>query len=594
MATYVAAANTAAAVQAAMDLATAAGDIVEIPADAGGTGWTAGVSWNAPANATLRGAGTSATGGGDQTVIIDDYNANARLIEINMASSGTFRMTGITVQSGTAVTAKDGGTIMFSGEAELRIDHCHLDFSGLANYQVLTLYNTGGGVADHNIFDYGSQYQGIYCYNGRKGASDAVGNFEWSLPTAFGGETFFFFEDNVFTGNEFTTRIIDAQSGSKFVVRFNDIHDLTVSDEHGTGHAGNDRGVKAKEVYGNSCTSDRLAGGPNQTAVNTINGTALFWGNSWNQVYKNIYTFIYTRKNCATYTQNVVPTGWGYTGGTPKTGTVDVTGTAVTKVSGDDFDTDWPAGTMIYIVGATSTAFAGQEPNASASCAIESVNSTTSITLTNGGHTGDPLTGVTWYVGSVWDGNTDELGYPALDQPGYGQGDLITGDHPDKVNDTTGTPIWPNQALEPVYIWNNTGDPATGWGGFALSNQSGGLVVEDRDFYLPASGIQTSPTEPFDGTSGVGWGTLANRPTTCTAGVAYFAIDQGDWNTSATNPYGVQQNGASGVLYKATAPDTWTEYYEPYTYPHPLQSASAPSPSVPDAPTGLTLTPFGP
>jgi hypothetical protein len=37
----------------------------------------------------------------------------------------------------------------------------------------------------------------------------------------------------------------------------------------------------------------------------------------------------------------------------------------------------------------------------------------------------------------------------------------------------------------------------------------------------------------------------------------------------------VQQNGASGVLYKCTAPNTWTLYYTPYTYPHPLQTSSS-------------------
>jgi hypothetical protein len=99
-------------------------------------------------------------------------------------------------------------------------------------------------------------------------------------------------------------------------------------------------------------------------------------------------------------------------------------------------------------------------------------------------------------------------------------------------------------------------------------------VVANRDYYPSASGVQTSPTSPFNGSSGTGWGTLANRPTTCTPGVAYFATDQGSWNTSTSNPYGVQQNGANGVLYKCTAPNTWTLYYTPYIYPHPLQRPS--------------------
>ena len=210
------------------------------------------------------------------------------------------------------------------------------------------------------------------------------------------------------------------------------------------------------------------------------NGTSLVWGNTWDQVYKNIYLFKQTRKNNATYSQNATPAGWGYAG----------------------------------------TQFNGR--------------------------------------GSNWDGGTalgtdTTLGYPCIDQPGRGQGDLLVTLFPNKVNNTTGTLRWPNQALEPIYIWNNTGSIVPGWGSSVYSNDTGGRVVANRDYYPPASGQQTSPTSPFNGTSGTGWGTLANRPTTATPGVAYFATDQGSWNTSTSNPYGVQQNGADGVLYKCTA-----------------------------------------
>ena len=37
----------------------------------------------------------------------------------------------------------------------------------------------------------------------------------------------------------------------------------------------------------------------------------------------------------------------------------------------------------------------------------------------------------------------------ALDQPGGGKGDLITGTTP--INSTTETAMWPHQALEPTY-----------------------------------------------------------------------------------------------------------------------------------------------
>lgn len=73
-----------------------------------------------------------------------------------------------------------------------------------------------------------------------------------------------------------------------------------------------------------------------------------------------------------------------------------------------------------------------------------------------------------------WDENrTGENGYACLDQPGRGQGDLVT---------TTSSGIspssWPRQVLSPVYFWNNTG----------LRDMQGGstssLIQLDRDFFF--------------------------------------------------------------------------------------------------------------
>jgi hypothetical protein len=495
-----AASLSSADVQAALDSA-GAGDTVVLPAGAGT--WSSIVYCNPFATGlTIRGAGTSVTGGGDQTVITDNVVGSPMLAGY-IAATGVMRITGITFTIGTG-SSKDT-TIGFNGPGTMRIDHCTFNMvaGGHQDPAKAIQFNKAiYGVMDSCILNF-KGLRAIYFFNGRDNG-DGQGNYEWSLPTEFGGPNYFFIEDNIINGiangSTYETRIFDGYTAAKVVVRFNTVSQAVLGETHGTGHSGDDRGLRSQEIYGNSVTSS-LGADPNYCAIDLGNGTGLVWGNTWNEVYKIIYLFKQTRKNNSTYPQIATPGGWGYAG----------------------------------------TEFNG--------------------------------------TGSMWDGGTalgtDAVkGYPVLDQVGRGQGDLITGTFAAKINNATGTIYWPNQALEPVYIWNNPGANAPGWGSSVYNDDTGGRVVANRDYYPSASGIQTTASSPFDGTVGTGWGTLANRPTTCTTGVAYFATDQGSWNGSTSNPYGVQQNGADGVLYKATATNTWTLYYTPYTYPHPLRDAA--------------------
>jgi len=476
-------------VQNAMSAAVA-GDTVVIPA--GTCSWTTGVSWDAPPDVTLKGAGTSVTGGGDKTVIVDDYASGSPLLYINVGATGTFRMTGITFESGSGST-KDNGTIKIVGSgATARLDHLHLNFTSTNNYKILHIDGVNG-VLDHSII-YLKNLNAIYLSNS---GSDGMANEVWSEPTGFGKSGFFFIEDNVIKGSveEHAARVVDIFWGGKAVIRFNTIVAACGFSEHATGAWTNGRGARAVELYCNTFIQGDGQTEPNRAMASIGSGPALIWGNRADGVFKQPYVASVVRANDDTYKQSATPDGWGYCG-------TDFNGTG----------SNWDGGTALGT---------------------------------------DPV-----------------YGYPCLDQPGRGIGDLIIGAHPNKVNSTTGTICWPHQALEPIYIWDNTDTPAPGYSKTYVMDSN--RIVANRDYYPRASGPQTSPTTPFDGTTGTGWGTLANRPTTCTPGVAYFATDQGSWNTSSSNPYGVQMNGADGVLYKCTAPNTWTLYYTPYTYPHPL------------------------
>lgn len=147
--------------------------------------------------------------------------------------------------------------------------------------------------------------------------------------------------------------------------------------------------------------------------------------------------------------------------------------------------------------------------------------------------------------GNSWvDGNEGgQSGYLCRDQIGASK-DASTWDYSEPA---------PTQSKAPAYIWGNT-DNAAQVDADIYGEESTVHIIENRDFY--------NEDDSFDGTSGVGVGTLASCPATCTTGVAYWATDQGSWNAT----------GADGVLYKCTSTDTWEVYFTPYTYPHPLRT----------------------
>lgn len=171
---------------------------------------------------------------------------------------------------------------------------------------------------------------------------------------------------------------------------------------------------------------------------------------------------------------------------------------------------------------------------------------------------------------SPWDQNTSaQSGWHCRDQVGTAR-DYSLWSH-------TSTPAW-NQELKPGYIFLNT-RAGVGLNPYIPPDQRNATHIKwNRELYqtygASCSGSSCS--------TGVGSGPIASRPVNCTTGTAYWATDEGEWNSLKSGP--------DGRLYKCTATNTWTLYYTPYTYPHPWRGDGSNPPPIDTtlaSPTGL-------
>lgn len=489
----------------------------------------------------------------------------------------------LTYSSGAVVGFKVQGTCTSSGCPNFRMDN--VKFTSWAGHSTApsNSYGIGAvsnafGVIDHNsITGGGSTYLqllelGLPVYKG----VGAYGDNDWAQPESFGSTDFLFIENNAFTtaGISDNETTVVTNGGGRIVARFNtfasmDNLNFTLG-WHGTESNGRPRSVHAYEYYANSYTCP--AGGTCGTVVGARNGTGILWGNS---ITKGSGASLNNFLESALYRAEGNPTSvWGPCDGSVAYDTND--GTTYWSGTIGSFTGSGPY--TITVSGTSPGWTTNQWTQAGAPYSVHDVTKTSGAEITGNG--ANTLTvKVSGGPGAYSPSNGDTIqilrATSCIDQMGRGYGQYYTGSPASPASAA-------NQTIVPTFVFTNTftgGSPGFGDQGV---NSGSARMIKNREYYRENINqtAQTSASSPFDGstTIGMGHGTIARRPTTCTTGVGYWATDEGSWNTSGSGP--------QGRLYLCTATNTWTLSYTPYTYPHPLAGGTAP----PTAPA-VTLSP---
>jgi hypothetical protein len=432
----------------------------------------------------------------------------------------------------------------------VRIDHCHFDGLHQEGIRILGwLY----GVIDHCQWDtppIGNFLSMDVSAPTWGGGSHLQGNGSWADNSYFGTENFIFIEDNVFNNNSnfVTSGCIDCEKGGRYVARHNSFVN-TCPMAHGT-ESGQYRGARAIEVYNNTFTFNRV-----KLSGDLIrSGSWLVHNNSYAAethgnhimslvVFREIWPFkaMGGANGNSPWDLNVTEAD-GNTNVPSHNPYQFLSGTHTGPANSDKLivnDAHWKPDQWVgYSLTNLDQRTKGGGLNY---CSYITSNTNDAITFLQFDPNGKATDFMRFNPGDHFQ---IYRVITAIDQPGRGKGDLLgfnaRGDY---WNTKSGKASWPRNALEPVYCWNNTLN-GTKNGGIVGSQYP--TLRENRDFY--------NGNNSFDGTSGVGSGTLKARPNTCTPGVGYWASDE----------------GPNGTLYICGEKDKWVEYYKPYVYPHPL------------------------
>jgi hypothetical protein len=462
------------------------------------------------------------------------------IIFVQLRPDQSFRLTGFTFRYGTVAGIVDKALLCIKGTCpSVRVDHCHFDL--LYDNPFIMTREQIYGVVDHCVFDERPRALTFQiCHDGWGGHSHGDGS--WADNSYFGSEKFLFIEDNTFrNANGYKSNGIDSYAGGRYVARHNYLVDTPLGG-HGTETSGRFRGVRAIEVYNNTFLWSLV-----EPRGQLRSGTMLQFNNVW--AGKEDSRSISTHLTC--YREFRPFPFWGGANGNNRLDSNDPHGLYGSgKHTGENnsatlvvTNAGWKVNQWLgYSITNTTQSITTRTGSVFHPSSSITANTSDTITFTGSADMGPPMTF------NSGDGFEIHRLLAALDQPGRGKGDLLTD------TDPVVTSSWPHQALEPVYAWGNTYNNLRQ---LEVGSQYA-TIRENRDFY--------NQKTPFDGTVGIGVGRLADRPKNCTPGVAYWATDEGEWDST--------HEGPDGQLYVCTERNMWSLYYKPYTYPHPLVTGS--------------------
>ena len=398
----------------------------------------------------------------DQTVIVDDVAlsgaaGNAILIKFVCNRGETGRISGITFRSGNRKHVPNSGGLVLSGTSnQIRVDHCHFDNLHAAN---MTVEGTLYGVIDHCLFNETNFAIAVTVTNG----GGMYGDEAWTQDAQFGSGNFMFIEDCTFSwlgdpGRQ-TACGLDSYRGGRYVARYCSFNNAKPN-THGTDSSGRMRSSRAIEIYNNklnwtrgySPTGGQLRGGGLLIHDNSYTNYASGYGL---RVYREFFPFFFGGAFGAN------PWDSNDSHGVYEGGIHDGANGATTLTK---TETTW-----------TANQWVGYSIINTASGRGSYVRSNTRDTITyavdNSFGNGPNL------VFNKGDRFEIRKVLIALDQPGRGKGDLLT-EHK-AVSAKTGKATWPDQALEPVYSWNNTNNGQN----LDVSTYGEPTLVAGRDYY---------------------------------------------------------------------------------------------------------------